>query len=79
MSIITNLETMDKRIIDMGQSIHMIQVRCDNCSGPHLTKDHDLDENGYMKALVCYSSGDRFVEYWIKPMKEWKPYDEYKK
>lgn len=34
----------------MGQSICDIQVWCDNCNGPHLTKDCNLYENGNRKA-----------------------------
>lgn len=61
-SIIAKLDTMDKRISTMGQSIHALQVGCDNCSGPHLTKDCDLMKNVYKKARICYSSGDKFDE-----------------
>lgn len=76
-SIITMLDTMDRRIIMMGKSIHALQVRCDICSGPHLKKDCDLDENGYKKSQVCYSSRDRYDEDWRNP--RWKPHNEYKK
>lgn len=48
----------------MVQLIHAIQVGCDSCSGPHLTKDYDLDENMNKKAQVCLSSVDRFDDYW---------------
>ena len=70
---------MDRRMTKMDQSIHAIRVGCENCRGPHLTKDCDLDENGNQKVQVCYSSGDRFDDNWRKPKKEWLPYDEYKK
>lgn len=52
---------------------------CVNCSGPHLTKDYNLDENENRKAKACYLSGDRYDEDWRRPKKEWLPYDEYKK
>lgn len=43
--VMVKFENMDRRKIKMGQFIHAIQVGCDNCSGPHLTKDCDIDEN----------------------------------
>lgn len=67
-------DNTDRRITKMG--IHAIQVGCDNCCGPHLTKDCDLKKKGIK---VFYSSGDKFDEYWRKPKNEWFPYDEYKK
>lgn len=78
-AMMAKLEIMDRRMTKIDQSIHAIWVGCDNCSGPHLTEDCDLDENGNLKAQVCYSSGDRFDDDWRKPKKEWLPYDEYKK
>lgn len=63
----------------MGQSIHAIQVGCENCSGPHLTKDYDLDENGNRKIQASYSSGYRYVGDWRKPKNEWLSYDENKR
>ncbi|XP_023771140.1 uncharacterized protein LOC111919779 [Lactuca sativa] len=78
-AMMAKLESMDRRMTKMDQSIHAIRVGCDNCGVPHLTKDCDLDENGNRKAQVCYSSGDRFDHDWRKPKKEWLPYDEYKK
>lgn len=50
-SIIAKLNTIDRRITMMRQSIHALQVRCPNCRGAHLTNDCDLDENGYQKVL----------------------------
>ena len=70
---------MDRRMTKLDQSIHVTRVGYDNCSGPHLTKDCDLDENGNKKAQVFYSSGDKYDEYWRKPKMEWLPYEEYKK
>ncbi|KAI3740267.1 hypothetical protein L2E82_30693 [Cichorium intybus] len=62
----------------VNQTIHAIQVGCDNCSGPHLARDCPLDEDGKRKESVCYSSGDRFDE--RRPRNNnWKPYEEYKK
>ncbi|KAL7605584.1 hypothetical protein Lser_V15G18945 [Lactuca serriola] len=78
-AMMAKLESMDRRMTKMDQSIHAIRVGCDNCSDPHLTKDCDLDENDNWKVQVCYSSGDRFDDDWRKPKKEWLPYDEYKK
>ena len=63
----------------MDQTIHVMPVGCENCNGPHLTKDFDLDENGNRKVLALYSSSDRYKEDWIKPKKKWIPYDDYKK
>ena len=73
------LENMVRRMNKMDQSIPTIRVGCENCSGPHLTKDCDLDENGNQKVQVCYPSGYKYDEDWRKPRKEWLPYDEYKK
>ncbi|XP_052621649.1 uncharacterized protein LOC128127245 [Lactuca sativa] len=78
-AMMAKLECLDRRMTKMDQSIHAIRVGCENCRGPHLTKDCDLDENGKRKAQVCYSSGDRYDDNWQKPKKEWLPYDEYKK
>lgn len=61
----------------MGQFIHAIQVGCDNCSGLHLTKDYDLDENGNQKDQACCSSGYRYDEDQRKPKKQWKAYKDY--
>ncbi|KAL7598776.1 hypothetical protein Lser_V15G25946 [Lactuca serriola] len=63
-AMMAKLESMDRRMKKIDQSIHAIRVVCDNCSGPYLTKDCDLDENGNRKA---------------QPKKKWLPYDEYKK
>ncbi|KAL7609424.1 hypothetical protein Lser_V15G10314 [Lactuca serriola] len=73
------LKYMDRRMSKMDQTIHAIRVGCENCNGPHLTRDCNLDENGNKKVQVCYSSGDRYDEHWRKPKKEWIPYEEYKK
>ncbi|XP_023771566.1 uncharacterized protein LOC111920200 [Lactuca sativa] len=73
------LKTMDRRMDKTDQTIHAIRVGCENCNGPHLTRDCDLDENGNKKVQVCYSSGDRYDEDWRNPNKEWLPYDEHKK
>lgn len=48
--IIAKLDPMDKRITKMGQFIHAMQVGYDNCHGPHLTMDYDLDDNRNRKA-----------------------------
>lgn len=77
--VMAKLESMDRWITNMDQFIDAIHVGCDNCSGPHLTKDCDLDENGNQKAQVCYSNGDRYDEDWRKPKKVCLPYKEYKK
>lgn len=61
-TVTEKLESLDRRMTKMDQSIHVIYVGCDNCSGPHLTRDCDLDENGNRKAQACYSSGDRYDE-----------------
>ena len=73
-AVLVKLENMDRRMTKTDQSIHAIHVGCDSYSGPHLTKDCDLDENGNRKEQVCYSSGDRFDEDWRKPKKECLPY-----
>lgn len=75
-SIIAKLEAIGNRITKMGESIHAIQVGCEACNRPHLTRDCELDENRYKKAQLCYLSEDTFDEDWRKP--RWKPY-EYKK
>ena len=36
----------------LDQYIHSIRVGCDNCNGPYLTKDRDLDEHLNKKAHV---------------------------
>lgn len=78
-AVMAKLERMDRRMTKMDQSINAIRVGYDNCSGPHLTKDCDLEENGNWKAQVYYSSGDRYDEDCRKPKKEWLPYEEYMK
>ena len=78
-AIIAKLDSMDRRMTKLDQSIHVIRVGCDNFSSPHLTKDCNLDENGNKKAQMFYSSGDKFDEDWRKPKKEWLPDEEYKK
>ncbi|KAL7615461.1 hypothetical protein Lser_V15G05949 [Lactuca serriola] len=78
-AVMAMLKNMDRRMDKMDQTIHAIRVGCENCNGPHLTRDCDLDENGKKKVQVCYSSGDRYDEDWRKPKKEWLPYEEYKK
>lgn len=78
-SVLAKIDSMDRRITKMGQPIHAMQVGYDNYSGPHLTKDCDLDENGNRKAQVCYSRNNRFDEDWRRMKKEWKPYEEYRK
>lgn len=73
------IDTMDHHIKRLNQMIHVIQVGCDNCSEPRLTKDYDLDENANKKVQVFYSSGDRYDDDYRKPKREWKSYDKYKK
>lgn len=75
-AMIAKLENMNRRMTKLYQSIHTIRVGCENCSGPHLTKDCDLDENGNRKAQVYYSIGDKYDEDWRKTKKERLPYDE---
>ncbi|KAL7584927.1 hypothetical protein Lser_V15G44247 [Lactuca serriola] len=77
--VMAMLNTMDRRLTQLDQSIHAIRVGCERCSGPHLTKDCNMDEYGNKKAQVCYSSGDKYEEDWRKPKKEWLPYEEYNK
>ncbi|KAI3740492.1 hypothetical protein L2E82_30941 [Cichorium intybus] len=72
------LDALGRDMKKVNQTIHAIQVGCDNCSGPHIAKDCPLDEDGKRKESVCYSSGDRFDE--RRPRNSnWKPYEEYKK
>lgn len=78
-AVMEKLDSMDRRMTKMVQSIHAIQVGCDNCGGTHLTKDCDLDKNENQKAQACYWSGDKYGEDWRKPKNEWLPYEEYKK
>lgn len=68
-AIMEKLNNIDWRITKMGKSIHAIQVGCNNCKGPHLRNECDLDENGNQKFLVYYSSGDCYDEDWRKPRK----------
>lgn len=79
MAINPKVYTMDRSIKNKNQTIHAIQVGCDNYSGSHLTKDCDLDENDNKKAQVSCSRGDRFGEDSKELTQYWKPYDEYKK
>ncbi|XP_023749067.2 uncharacterized protein LOC111897346 [Lactuca sativa] len=67
LAVMAMLQSMDRRMTKMDQTIHVIQVGCENCNGPHLTKECDLDENGNRKVQACYSSGDRLDEDWRKP------------
>ena len=78
-TVLAMLDTMDRRMTKMDQSIHAIRVCCERCNDPHLIKDSHLDEHGNKKAQVCYSSGDKYVENWRKPKREWLPYNKYKK
>ncbi|KAL7597527.1 hypothetical protein Lser_V15G21750 [Lactuca serriola] len=48
-AVMAMLKTMDRRMDKMYQTIHAIRVGCENCNGPHLTRDCDLDENGNKK------------------------------
>ncbi|KAL7595523.1 hypothetical protein Lser_V15G29447 [Lactuca serriola] len=60
MGVVTAMiSTMDRRLTQLDQSIHVIRVGCERCSGPHLTKDCKMDEYGNKKAQVCNSSGDK--------------------
>ncbi|XP_023728212.1 uncharacterized protein LOC111875917 [Lactuca sativa] len=77
--VMAMLNTTDRRLTQMDQSVHAIRVGCERCSSPHLTKDCNMDEYGNKKAQVCYLSGDKYDEDRRKPKKEWLPYDEYKK
>lgn len=70
---------MDKIMMKMDQSIHAIRVGCDNCNGPHLMKDCNLDANGNRKAQVHYSSGEKYYEDWRQPKMERLPRDKYMK
>ncbi|XP_023749864.1 uncharacterized protein LOC111898174 [Lactuca sativa] len=72
--MMAKLDSLDRWMTKMDQTIHAIGVGCENCRGPHLTKDCDLDENGNKKAQVFYLSGDRYDEKWRKPKKEWLPF-----
>lgn len=54
------LETMDRSIKKINQTIHTIQVDCDNFSGAHFLRVCDLDENSRKKAQVYYSSVDKY-------------------
>ncbi|XP_023762711.1 uncharacterized protein LOC111911152 [Lactuca sativa] len=44
--VMAMLNTMDRRLTQMDQSIHAIRVGCERFTGPHLTKDCHLDEYG---------------------------------
>ncbi|XP_052624901.1 uncharacterized protein LOC128132394 [Lactuca sativa] len=48
-AVMAMLKNLDRRMDKMDQTIHAIRVRCENCNGPHLTRDCDLDENGNKK------------------------------
>ncbi|XP_023759492.1 uncharacterized protein LOC111907915 [Lactuca sativa] len=48
-AMMAKLESLDRRMTKMDKSIHAIRVGCENCRGPDLTKDCDLDENGNRK------------------------------
>lgn len=48
-AVMDKLELINRRMTKMDQSIHAIQVGCDNYGGPHLTKECDLNENGSKK------------------------------
>lgn len=41
-----NLDALGKDMKIFNQTIHVIQVGCDNCSGTHLTKYSPLYEDG---------------------------------
>ncbi|XP_023746957.1 uncharacterized protein LOC111895073 [Lactuca sativa] len=78
-AVLAMLDNMDRRMTKMDQTIHVIRVGCENCNGPHLTRDCDLDENGNRMVQAFYSSSDRFDDNWRKPKKNWIPYEEYEK
>ena len=61
-AVIAKLDSLDRRMTKMDQTIHATRVGCENCGGPHLTKECDRDENGNKKAQIFYSSGDRYDE-----------------
>lgn len=78
-AVMVNIESMDRRMMNMDQFIHAIRVGCDNCIRPYLTKDCDIDENSNQKVQSCYYSGDRYDEDWRKLKKEWLPYGKSRK
>ncbi|XP_023739500.1 uncharacterized protein LOC111887560 [Lactuca sativa] len=49
-TMMAKLESKYRRMTKMDQTIHAIRVGCENCRGPHLTKDCDFDKNGNWKA-----------------------------
>ena len=63
----------------MDQTIHSIQVGCDNCSRGNYTKDCPLDEDGNRKENVCYTAADRSDNWRNQNWKRegWKPREEY--
>ena len=61
----------------MTQTIHSIQVGCDNCNGPHLTKECPSKKEEVSMAEVYYSYGNRNGN--PNNRKPWLPYDEYVK
>lgn len=54
------MDGFERELEKINQTIHAIQVGCDNCSGPHIQKDYPLDEDGNKKAEVCYTFGVKY-------------------
>ncbi|KAL7590054.1 hypothetical protein Lser_V15G39714 [Lactuca serriola] len=75
--VMAMLKTMDRRMDKIDQTIHAIQVGCENCNGPHLTRDCDLDENGNKKTQKAkeekYKQKGRGFYQKEKPVQERKP------
>lgn len=53
-AVLAKLETMDRRMTKMDQSVHAICVGCYNGNGPHLTKDFHLEKNRNRKVQVFF-------------------------
>ena len=76
-AINAKVDDLGRIVNKMTQTMHSIQVGCDNCNGPHLTKECPSKKEEVSMAEVYYSYGNRNGN--PNNRKPWLPYDEYVK
>lgn len=63
-TLITNkLEGLGREMKKLKESVHAIQIGCEICEGPHLTKDFPLKEDDRKTEKVKYGEGRPFQGY----------------
>ena len=60
-TLITNkLENLGRDMKKLKENVHAIQVGCEICEGPHLSKDYPLNEGDGKTEEVKYGEGRQF-------------------